>query len=135
MGFRLHIFAVFLCFMWIGIESYVMCVYGFQYPESIKKKRWILNNFVGFLLQSKLVALINNFLWWFSFNAATVYFTFYFYFFCRNVQCYDTVEGAQCGPCPSGYDGDGRSCSRKDPCYAEPCAPGIAHKNPIVITP
>lgn len=43
----------------------------------------------------------------------------------RNVQCYDTVEGAQCGQCPVGYDGDGRQCQPKSGCHTNPCATGM----------
>lgn len=49
----------------------------------------------------------------------------------RNVQCYDTVEGAQCGPCPSGYEGDGKTCTQQNMCHNNPCASGT---DPIVIT-
>lgn len=42
----------------------------------------------------------------------------------RNVQCYDTVEGAQCGNCPGGYEGDGRQCQLKNMCHNSPCATG-----------
>lgn len=41
------------------------------------------------------------------------------------VRCYDTVEGAQCGPCPQGYDGDGRSCTRRQTCQQGSCYPGV----------
>lgn len=42
----------------------------------------------------------------------------------RNVQCYDTVEGAQCGDCPVGYSGNGRQCTLLNACHSNPCASG-----------
>ena len=36
------------------------------------------------------------------------------------VDCRDTVEGPECGPCPPGYKGNGRHCER-DACGDEPC--------------
>lgn len=41
------------------------------------------------------------------------------------VRCYDTVEGAQCGLCPGGYEGDGRQCQRRSACHAASCYPGV----------
>lgn len=42
------------------------------------------------------------------------------------VQCSDTVEGAQCGQCPQGYEGDGKVCQqRRSACQDNPCAAGI----------
>lgn len=46
------------------------------------------------------------------------------YIIYRGVQCYDTIAGAQCGPCPSGYLGDGRTCTMKNHCDDNPCASG-----------
>lgn len=43
----------------------------------------------------------------------------------REVECYDTVEGAQCGNCPSGYTGDGRNCALINACQSDPCPTGI----------
>lgn len=40
------------------------------------------------------------------------------------VRCYDTVEGYQCGPCPSGYTGDGQRCKPRAGCELNPCSPG-----------
>lgn len=49
------------------------------------------------------------------------------------VSCSDTVEGAQCGPCPHGYEGDGKTChQRRNPCHDNPCASGT-HKDIHVI--
>lgn len=42
----------------------------------------------------------------------------------REVECYDTVEGAQCGPCPTGYSGNGRSCTLLNACQSNPCPSG-----------
>lgn len=59
----------------------------------------------------------------------------YIYSF-SGVQCYDTVEGAQCGPCPTGYEGDGKSCRRQDICNESPCAPGESDThNPQPVLP
>lgn len=43
----------------------------------------------------------------------------------RDVECFDTVEGAQCGTCPSGYSGDGRNCELLNACLSNPCPTGI----------
>lgn len=41
------------------------------------------------------------------------------------VLCQDTVAGAYCGPCPEGYEGDGKKCvQRRNPCHDHPCAAG-----------
>lgn len=40
------------------------------------------------------------------------------------VQCTDTPQGPQCGPCPSGYTGDGRTCTKLSGCDDRPCFPG-----------
>lgn len=45
---------------------------------------------------------------------------------CSGVQCYDTIDGAQCGPCPTNYEGDGRQCHMRNACIDEPCAPGTS---------
>ncbi|CAH0392455.1 unnamed protein product [Bemisia tabaci] len=46
--------------------------------------------------------------------------------FCRpGVQCYDTVEGFQCGSCPNGYSGDGRHCKPRGGCDLNPCHHGV----------
>lgn len=42
----------------------------------------------------------------------------------RGVQCHDTVSGAQCDACPLGYDGDGRTCTKRNPCLDSPCPSG-----------
>lgn len=48
------------------------------------------------------------------------------------VQCSDTVEGAHCGPCPHGYEGDGKTChQRRNPCHENPCASGTVDINVI----
>jgi len=41
------------------------------------------------------------------------------------VDCRDTVEGPECGPCPPGYKGNGRHCER-DACGDEPCFEGVS---------
>lgn len=41
------------------------------------------------------------------------------------VECHDTHEGARCGPCPRGYEGDGKQCHTRNACVDEPCAPGM----------
>lgn len=41
------------------------------------------------------------------------------------VQCYDTVDGAQCAECPTGYVGDGRTCSMRNVCERNPCHSGV----------
>jgi len=41
------------------------------------------------------------------------------------VDCRDTVDGTQCGPCPPGYKGDGRFCEL-DACGGEPCYEGVS---------
>lgn len=51
------------------------------------------------------------------------------------VHCYDTVEGAQCGPCPSGYEGDGKNCVQdRNPCDDSPCAAGIKKSFNVIST-
>lgn len=42
------------------------------------------------------------------------------------VECRDTPRGVACGPCPRGYQGDGRNCQRIDYCQYNPCAPGTS---------
>lgn len=40
--------------------------------------------------------------------------------------CTDTDQGAVCGPCPSGYEGDGRTCTlRYNQCNDRPCDEGL----------
>lgn len=48
--------------------------------------------------------------------------------FCRGVQCHDTVNGAQCDSCPVGYEGDGRTCTLRNPCLDTPCPSGKSTK-------
>ncbi|XP_049722692.1 thrombospondin-4 isoform X1 [Elephas maximus indicus] len=43
----------------------------------------------------------------------------------RGVQCTDTRDGFQCGPCPVGYTGNGITCSDIDECKYHPCYPGV----------
>ncbi|XP_050296033.1 cartilage oligomeric matrix protein [Anthonomus grandis grandis] len=38
--------------------------------------------------------------------------------------CMDTREGPRCAPCPSGYRGDGYTCTRLITCNDRPCFPG-----------
>ena len=40
------------------------------------------------------------------------------------VDCRDTADGPVCGPCPPGYDGDGRFCER-NVCAEQPCFRGV----------
>lgn len=40
------------------------------------------------------------------------------------MRCHDTVEGAQCDPCPVGLSGDGRSCTPLNGCHDDPCPQG-----------
>uniref|UniRef100_A0A8D8UWR1 Thrombospondin-3a n=1 Tax=Cacopsylla melanoneura TaxID=428564 RepID=A0A8D8UWR1_9HEMI len=47
----------------------------------------------------------------------------------QGVQCYDTVEGYTCGPCPSGYTGNGEKCQPIGGCSRNPCAPGVRCDN------
>jgi len=49
---------------------------------------------------------------------------FFFFPLVTGVKCYDTVEGFQCGPCPSGHVGDGQRCKVRSGCDNNPCAPG-----------
>lgn len=42
------------------------------------------------------------------------------------VECRQTSRGIECGPCPRGYEGDGRDCRRIDYCKYNPCAPGTS---------
>nr|XP_033339765.1 cartilage oligomeric matrix protein-like [Megalopta genalis] len=40
--------------------------------------------------------------------------------------CRDTLHGPRCGPCPPGYTGDGRQCTRlPNPCASNPCFRGV----------
>lgn len=48
----------------------------------------------------------------------------WFFLTYRGVQCHDSESGAQCGPCPLGYEGDGRSCTKRNPCLNGPCPSG-----------
>ena len=41
------------------------------------------------------------------------------------VDCRDTTDGPECGPCPPGYKGNGRHCER-DACGDEPCFEGVS---------
>lgn len=50
----------------------------------------------------------------------------------REVECYDTVEGAQCGDCPSGFSGDGRTCTVVNGCQNDPCPTGIYTRSVVV---
>lgn len=46
--------------------------------------------------------------------------------FSRGVECRDTDEGAVCGLCPSGYDGNGKMCDvRRNICADQPCDEGL----------
>ena len=40
------------------------------------------------------------------------------------VDCRDTADGPVCGPCPPGFDGDGRFCER-NVCAEQPCFRGV----------
>ncbi|KAF7280960.1 hypothetical protein GWI33_005293 [Rhynchophorus ferrugineus] len=42
-----------------------------------------------------------------------------------NVQCYDTSAGPRCGPCPSGYVGNGYECRPERTCADRPCYDGV----------
>lgn len=52
---------------------------------------------------------------------------------CRGVQCHDTLNGAQCDACPIGYEGDGRTCSKHNPCVDGPCPSGEYQKCFVVV--
>nr|XP_033785604.1 thrombospondin-4 [Geotrypetes seraphini] len=41
------------------------------------------------------------------------------------VQCIETTDGLQCGPCPEGYTGNGVTCNDIDECRYSPCFPGV----------
>jgi thrombospondin 2/3/4/5 len=41
------------------------------------------------------------------------------------VDCRDTADGPVCGPCPPGYDGDGRFCERNVCAAEQPCYRGV----------
>ncbi|KAL0278394.1 UNVERIFIED_CONTAM: hypothetical protein PYX00_000225 [Menopon gallinae] len=43
----------------------------------------------------------------------------------HGVECRDTVDGPQCGRCPRGYVGDGRTCKPGITCEEQPCYPGV----------
>lgn len=44
------------------------------------------------------------------------------------VPCEDTLKGPQCGTCPQGYIGNGRSCEPMiSSCASNPCFRGTAH--------
>ncbi|XP_058828916.1 cartilage oligomeric matrix protein-like [Topomyia yanbarensis] len=42
-----------------------------------------------------------------------------------SVACTELNNTAHCGPCPIGYDGDGRRCTKRNPCLGEPCYPRV----------
>ena len=42
----------------------------------------------------------------------------------EGVRCVDTENGAQCGPCPAGYVGDGQRCRPDNACKSNPCFSG-----------
>ncbi|XP_053698401.1 cartilage oligomeric matrix protein-like [Sabethes cyaneus] len=46
------------------------------------------------------------------------------------VSCIGLPDGSQphCGLCPIGYDGDGRHCSKRNPCVTDPCFTGVRCK-------
>lgn len=97
-------------------------------PKNLIKCDLLFSNFVFyfFLLRSRLCSRKD----WFSFQCRdylkwTEFNIFYPFFLFSGVQCSDTVEGAQCGPCPHGYEGDGKTChQRRNPCHENPCASG-----------
>ncbi|KAH1000765.1 hypothetical protein HUJ04_013058 [Dendroctonus ponderosae] len=41
------------------------------------------------------------------------------------VRCHETPQGPRCGECPSGYIGDGYSCTPGKSCADRPCYPGV----------
>ncbi|KAK6643568.1 hypothetical protein RUM43_005078 [Polyplax serrata] len=43
----------------------------------------------------------------------------------HGVECRDTPDGPQCGRCPRGYIGDGRTCKPGTTCEERPCYPGV----------
>ncbi|XP_053159390.1 thrombospondin-4 isoform X1 [Hemicordylus capensis] len=49
----------------------------------------------------------------------------------RGVQCRDTAEGFQCGPCPEGFTGNGVTCTDIDECRYNPCFPGVRCVNTV----
>lgn len=43
----------------------------------------------------------------------------------HGAECRDTAQGPQCGRCPRGYVGDGRTCKPGLTCEDRPCFPGV----------
>ncbi|KAJ1209432.1 hypothetical protein NDU88_004810 [Pleurodeles waltl] len=43
----------------------------------------------------------------------------------RWVQCVNTADGFECGPCPDGFSGNGVTCTDVDECQYHPCFPGV----------
>lgn len=41
------------------------------------------------------------------------------------VECTVTPEGAECGPCPVGMEGNGTHCTDVDECTVKPCHMGV----------
>ncbi|VDN30334.1 unnamed protein product [Gongylonema pulchrum] len=39
------------------------------------------------------------------------------------VKCINTIGSYECAPCPPGYKGDGRTCTKQNPCELSPCYP------------
>jgi hypothetical protein len=46
----------------------------------------------------------------------------------------DTENGAQCGPCPAGFVGDGQRCRPDNACKSNPCYAGLNSIQNIFVT-
>jgi len=64
---------------------------------------------------------------WFRFSHTLTIRLFAYDFPSQGVRCVDTETGAQCGPCPAGFIGDGMRCRPDNACKSSPCFAGLLY--------